>query len=76
MPVYIAEIAPQNMRGSLGSVNQVGYVTLFVVLSFYVKHMFIEQIFFFPIVAFCNNWDYAGLLARTFCQLEIACCSR
>ena len=26
VPVYIAEIAPQNMRGSLGSVNQVGFV--------------------------------------------------
>lgn len=25
VPVYIAEIAPQNMRGSLGSVNQVGF---------------------------------------------------
>jgi hypothetical protein len=24
VPVYIAEIAPQDMRGSLGSVNQVG----------------------------------------------------
>lgn len=23
VPVYIAEIAPQNMRGGLGSVNQV-----------------------------------------------------
>uniref|UniRef100_A0A2P2LF75 Major facilitator superfamily (MFS) profile domain-containing protein n=1 Tax=Rhizophora mucronata TaxID=61149 RepID=A0A2P2LF75_RHIMU len=24
VPIYIAEISPQNLRGSLGSVNQVG----------------------------------------------------
>ncbi|OMO56923.1 Sugar/inositol transporter [Corchorus capsularis] len=28
VPVYIAEIAPQNMRGSLGSVNQIAMVQL------------------------------------------------
>lgn len=30
MPVYIAEIAPENMRGSLGSVNQVEKLLLFL----------------------------------------------
>ncbi|KAA0065232.1 sugar transporter ERD6-like 6 [Cucumis melo var. makuwa] len=33
VPVYIAEIAPQNLRGSLGSVNQLS-VTLGIMLSY------------------------------------------
>ncbi|KAG6598447.1 Sugar transporter ERD6-like 6, partial [Cucurbita argyrosperma subsp. sororia] len=33
VPVYIAEIAPQNLRGSLGSVNQLS-VTLGILLSY------------------------------------------
>ncbi|KAK1407491.1 hypothetical protein QVD17_39107 [Tagetes erecta] len=33
VPVYIAEIAPQNMRGSLGSVNQLS-VTIGIMLSY------------------------------------------
>ncbi|XP_050228088.1 sugar transporter ERD6-like 6 [Mercurialis annua] len=33
VPVYIAEIAPQNMRGSLGSVNQLS-VTLGILLAY------------------------------------------
>ncbi|CAH9077883.1 unnamed protein product [Cuscuta europaea] len=33
VPVYIAEIAPQNMRGSLGSVNQLA-VTIGIMLSY------------------------------------------
>ncbi|KAK1395630.1 Sugar transporter ERD [Heracleum sosnowskyi] len=34
VPVYIAEIAPQNMRGGLGSVNQLG-VTIGIMLSYF-----------------------------------------
>ncbi|OMO84403.1 General substrate transporter [Corchorus olitorius] len=33
VPVYIAEIAPQNMRGSLGSVNQLS-VTIGIMLAY------------------------------------------
>ncbi|CAI0392267.1 unnamed protein product [Linum tenue] len=32
VPVYIAEIAPQNMRGSLGSVNQVGSLPCIILI--------------------------------------------
>ncbi|XP_047334966.1 sugar transporter ERD6-like 6 [Impatiens glandulifera] len=34
VPVYIAEIAPQNMRGSLGSVNQLA-VTIGIMLAYF-----------------------------------------
>ncbi|PPS17870.1 hypothetical protein GOBAR_AA02676 [Gossypium barbadense] len=40
VPVYIAEIAPQNLRGSLGSVNQLS-VTLGIMLA-YLLGLFVE----------------------------------
>ncbi|OWM80848.1 sugar transporter ERD6-like 6 [Punica granatum] len=40
VPVYIAEIAPQNMRGSLGSVNQLS-VTIGIMLA-YLLGIFVE----------------------------------
>lgn len=40
VPVYIAEIAPQNMRGSLGSVNQLS-VTIGIMLA-YLLGLFVE----------------------------------
>uniref|UniRef100_A0A452ZY93 Major facilitator superfamily (MFS) profile domain-containing protein n=1 Tax=Aegilops tauschii subsp. strangulata TaxID=200361 RepID=A0A452ZY93_AEGTS len=39
VPVYIAEISPQNMRGALGSVNQLS-VTIGIVLA-YILGMFV-----------------------------------
>ncbi|KAL3505302.1 hypothetical protein ACH5RR_035143 [Cinchona calisaya] len=39
VPVYIAEIAPQNMRGGLGSVNQLS-VTIGIMLAYLLGHFF------------------------------------
>ncbi|KAF7828864.1 sugar transporter ERD6-like 6 [Senna tora] len=56
VPVYIAEIAPQNMRGGLGSVNQLS-VTIGVLLA-YVLGLFV-------------NWRILAVLGILPCTLLI-----
>ena len=81
MPVYIAEIAPQNLRGGLGSVNQVEILLLLLDES--LAFLFLLDLKFI-IHYFCNfsgsalyyYWHYAGLSFGPFCQLESACNSR
>lgn len=52
VPVYIAEIAPQNMRGGLGSVNQLS-VTIGIMLS-YLLGLFVN----WRILAILGNYFY------------------
>ncbi|GAY42698.1 hypothetical protein CUMW_068880 [Citrus unshiu] len=56
VPVYIAEIAPQNMRGSLGSVNQLS-VTIGIMLA-YLLGLFV-------------NWRVLAVLGVLPCTLLI-----
>ncbi|KAK1586326.1 hypothetical protein Q3G72_001345 [Acer saccharum] len=56
VPVYIAEIAPQNMRGSLGSVNQLS-VTIGIMLA-YLLGLFV-------------NWRVLAILGVLPCTLLI-----
>ncbi|WCJ24920.1 Major facilitator superfamily protein [Euphorbia peplus] len=56
VPVYIAEISPQNMRGSLGSVNQLS-VTLGILLA-YVLGLFV-------------NWRVLAVLGILPCTILI-----
>ncbi|KAK4840935.1 hypothetical protein QYF36_021755 [Acer negundo] len=56
VPVYIAEIAPQNMRGSLGSVNQLS-VTIGIMLA-YLLGLFV-------------NWRVLAILGVLPCMLLI-----
>lgn len=56
VPVYIAEIAPQNMRGSLGSVNQLS-VTIGIMLA-YLLGLFV-------------NWRVLAILGILPCTLLI-----
>ncbi|KAK3224126.1 hypothetical protein Dsin_011151 [Dipteronia sinensis] len=56
VPVYIAEIAPQNMRGSLGSVNQLS-VTIGIMLA-YLLGLFV-------------NWRVLAILGVFPCTLLI-----
>ncbi|KAK6924369.1 Major facilitator, sugar transporter-like [Dillenia turbinata] len=51
VPVYIAEIAPQNMRGSLGSVNQLS-VTIGIMLAY--------------LLGFLVNWRTLAVLGSLF----------
>lgn len=79
--MYIAEISPQNLRGGLGSVNQVTVFNGFFVFglnggvvfkrlaSDFIHDSLIS--FCFCCVALCHHWNIAGLLAWTFSQLEI-----
>ncbi|KAG8389934.1 hypothetical protein BUALT_Bualt01G0030500 [Buddleja alternifolia] len=56
VPVYIAEIAPQNLRGALGSVNQLS-VTIGIMLS-YLLGLFV-------------NWRYLAVLGILPCLILI-----
>lgn len=56
VPVYIAEIAPQNMRGSLGSINQLS-VTIGIMLA-YLLGLFV-------------NWRVLAILGILPCTLLI-----
>jgi hypothetical protein len=72
VPVYIAEIAPQDMRGSLGSVNQVGcafepfysycfcYSWCYSCFNDWFNYSFYE-------IALSDNWNIAVLSTGTFC---------
>ncbi|KVH98409.1 General substrate transporter [Cynara cardunculus var. scolymus] len=51
VPVYIAEIAPQNMRGGLGSVNQLS-VTVGIMLAY--------------LLGLLVNWRILAILGNTF----------
>lgn len=85
MPVYIAEIAPQNMRGSLGSVNQVSGLLCIDKLircqrGNINRCMIILSCFsLFDIlgvqVACCDYWNYAGIFPGALCKLEGTCCN-
>ncbi|MBA0788825.1 hypothetical protein Gotri_025351, partial [Gossypium trilobum] len=59
VPVYIAEIAPQNMRGSLGSVNQLS-VTIGIMLAY--------------LLGLFTNWRVLAVLGMwpTICKRNIA----
>ncbi|KAL6493100.1 hypothetical protein OROGR_032859 [Orobanche gracilis] len=79
VPVYIAEIAPQNLRGALGSVNQVWrmYCFTFTLHSVHLLHykMPLNGTCFYGIALY-NYWDHAILFAGTICWLETARDSR
>jgi len=62
VPVYIAEIAPQNMRGGLGSVNQLS-VTIGIMLA-YLLGLFVP----WRILAVLGKISLHGL--RLFCDYE------
>jgi hypothetical protein len=79
VPVYIAEISPQNTRGALGSVNQVCLFSLVKSISSFVRQYmdwFMWSSLCYHYIVVCHHGYLPGICARHVCSLEVACCTR
>jgi hypothetical protein len=83
VPVYIAEISPQNMRGALGSVNQVCLYSYthnhLIYLWDWGKRLACLCGTHWALVHYtvvCNPWYHVCLFAWLVCSLEASCSNR
>lgn len=75
VPVYIAEISPQNLRGRLGCVNQVNLLLHCFYLLHFIWNGFLNRISYSHL-AFSYNRNNAGVCFGPFFTMESSCSFR